>query len=204
MNTQEKIDAGFDVRNIEKIMQEQAKDKRVQKEKRRDYGNKYMEDRKNLNIRKDHIKQLDAIREKIGCRSYDNVIKHLCDVESKVDPAFKTTYRCKTCNEEVKDIPKHINVNKFTHKDLCVDSSCKGFIVTNKEIALDDKGFVISNKDKANGTNESKDKNRAQTDANKGQKKTQKEIDDEEYKRDTAEFERQRKWEMEKKTTDTL
>jgi hypothetical protein len=139
---------------------------KLEQKAKKSYGNKYMVNRKNLNIRNDHITQLDAIRKKIGCRSYDNVIQHLCDLEAKVDPALETTYKCKTCGEEVKDIPEHINVNKFTHRDLCTDSSCKGFIVTNKEIALDDKGFVKSNKDKANGTTTKSDKNRIQTDTN--------------------------------------
>lgn len=132
----------------------------IESRTKKSYGNKYMIDRKNLNIRKEHIKLLDAIRIKIGCRSYDNVIKHLCDLEAKVDPKFNITYTCKTCNEEIKDIPKHINVNKFTHRDLCTDTSCKGFIVTSKEIALDDNGHVISNNgtittnDESSGTSE--------------------------------------------------
>ena len=164
MTIQEKKDAGFDAREIPELTLGSNHGQSIVTRKMRNYGNKYMIDRKNLNIRKEHITQLDTIKKKIGCRSYDNVIKHLCDLEAKVDPKFEITYKCKTCNEEIKDIPKHINVNKFVHRDLCIDTSCKGFIVTSKEIALDSNGFVISNKTVANGATTTNDKNRAQID----------------------------------------
>ena len=136
MNTSIEEDLPFEYREISEIA----------KTKRKDYGNKYMVDRKNLNIRNNHIEQLDAIRNKIGCRSYDNVIEHLIEIEENIDPQFVHTYKCKTCGEEVKNIPEHINVNRFTHKDLCKGNSCKGYIKTEHRMAKDSDGSIIGKK----------------------------------------------------------
>jgi hypothetical protein len=107
---------------------------------------------------------------------------YLANLEETVDPAFNTTYRCKTCGEKVKDIPKHINVNKFTHRDLCTDSSCKGYIAIKSEIALDDNGNIISKKDVHNGTTTTNDKNNEQTGKKTEiKKKTKEEIEEEEW-----------------------
>lgn len=182
MNTQEKIDAGFDVRNIEKIMQEQAKNKKIQndnKEKKKDYGNKYLQNRRSISVEETIAERLEAIQKKREMKTKGELFTYLANLEEKVDPAFNTTYRCKTCGEEVKDIPKHINVNKFTHRDLCIDSSCKGYIAIKSEIALNDNGTVISKKDMPNGTTTTSDKNDVQTDT---KTKTQREIDEEDWK----------------------
>lgn len=161
MSILDKEEFVLDVRNVPEIEQ------KAKNNKKRDYGNKYMIGRKNLNIRDEHIKQLDAIRKKIGCRSYDNVIEHLCDLEAKVDPILVLRHRCKTCDEKV-DVPKNINTNKFVHSDLCTTTDCKGYITHKVEIATGDDGTVYSKRDhKIEDVENAKDKERLKDEQSK-------------------------------------
>lgn len=121
------------------------------------YAKKYMKDKYRIVIKDDVTEKVRQVKSKRGFTSDNETIRYLCDLETKVDPALRIVHRCKTCNEEIINIPQDINVNKFVHNDLCKTASCKGHIHTKSEIALNDKGFVISNKDIANGTTTAKD-----------------------------------------------
>jgi len=164
MTTQEKMDMGFEMRPIPPLHIRSNDEQKIESRTKKSYGNKYLQNRRSISIEDSIAERLDNIQAKREIRTKGELFKYLADLEEKIDPMFKSVFKCKICNEEIKDIPKHINVNKFTHRDLCTDSSCKGYIVTSKEIALDSNGFVISNKTVANGATTTNDKNRAQID----------------------------------------
>lgn len=143
----------FDKRKIPELVPGSNNGQSIVSRTKKSYGNKYLQNRRSISIEDKVAERLDSIQAKREIRTKGELFKYLADLEEKIDPVFKSVFKCKSCNEEIKDIPKHINVNKFTHRDLCIDSSCKGFIVTSKEIALDVNGHVISN----NGTTTTND-----------------------------------------------
>ena len=156
MTTQEKIELGFDNRQIPETKQGKI-------ELKNPYAKRYKANKINIVVVDEVTKKMRDIKNKRNLKSDSDTIKYLCDLEIAVDPKFNTTFKCNGCNEEIKNVPENINIKRFVHNDLCITTSCKGHIARSKEIALDDKGLVISNKDKASGANESNDKNRMQT-----------------------------------------
>lgn len=139
-------------------------DSRENKSPRNPYAKRYMINRINVVINDEVTKRMREIKNKRKFKSDSDTIKYLCDLETAIDPVFNTEFKCKICNENIKNVPQNINVNRFLHNDLCRTNPCKGHIVESKEIALDDKGFVISNKgttttkDDSNGTNDEKER----------------------------------------------
>ncbi len=147
----EKLKLGFDLREIAPLHIRINNEQKTESRAKKSYGNKYLQNRRSISIEDSIAERLDSIQAKREIRTKGELFTYLANLEENVDPKFEIKYICKSCNEEIKDIPKHINVNKFTHRDLCTDTSCKGYIVSKKEIALDSNGFVISNKTVANG-----------------------------------------------------
>jgi len=149
-----KKDAGFDLREIPVLVRGSNDNKPL----KNPYAKRYMANKINVIVNDEVTNKMREIKNKRNFTSDSDTIKYLCDLETTIDPKIKITYKCKTCNEYINDIPKSININRFLHNDLCETTSCKGHIVSHKEIALDSNGNVISNKTKGNGATTTNDK----------------------------------------------
>ena len=189
----EKLKAGFDLRPIPQLLIRSNDNKPL----RNPYAKRYMTNKINVVINDEVTKKMRDIKNKRNFKSDSDTIKYLCDLETAIDPKMKITYKCKTCNEYINDVPKSININRFLHNDLCKTTPCKGFIITSKEIALDEKGFVISNK----GATTTNDESSGTTDK-KDQPEQREQTLEEKYaelEENTREFERKRELEHQKK-----
>lgn len=113
--------------------------------------NKYMENRKNISIVTDTYKKLIEIRKDMELKSLTDAINELIAIKEKV--VTGKSFQCKKCGQNVEIYPGTKPEKIGLIHSHVANTDCPGCIKMSYTL-----------KDKAYGTTESNDKNRAQTD----------------------------------------
>ena len=120
MNTQEKIDMGFDVRKVPETPKSKSNQNRDidQNKIQNPYAKKYMEDKKTLVVKENIVGMLTNVKRKRNFESTNETIKFLCDLEKELTKKqmLKEFAKCPDCGasmsiDHVKKIHQHVDKN---------------------------------------------------------------------------------------------
>lgn len=158
MTDQEKIDMGFDVRNVPEKNRNKV-DRIESKAIQNPYAKKYMEDKKTLVVKENIVGMLTHVKNKRKLGSTNETIKFLCDLEkdvSKLD-MIKEIAKCQDCGAEMS-----VEHAKKVHQHVDGNVECFGCLQPEHRFSLNKNAIVkladkIRAKDEQSGQTETSD-----------------------------------------------
>lgn len=145
MNTQEKKNMGFDVRDISEVLErpERKSNKIESKAIQNPYAKKYMEDKKTLVVKENIVGMLTNVKRKRNFDSTNETIKFLCDLEKELTQKQMLVEfaKCPDCGASMS-----IDHVKKIHQHVDKDSGCYGCLERGHKIESSiDKEKVVEN-----------------------------------------------------------